>query len=69
MQKLSDIQEARLKLDTDVADQLGRIRNLIIRAEDCRINDMLVGYNCISAHTFRKLFFGVLGTKVSTFIF
>ncbi|XP_048518125.1 Bardet-Biedl syndrome 2 protein homolog, partial [Dendroctonus ponderosae] len=40
MQKLSDIQEARLKLDTDVADQLGRIRNLIIRAEDCRINDI-----------------------------
>ncbi|CAG9764410.1 unnamed protein product [Ceutorhynchus assimilis] len=40
MQKLSDIQEARLKLDTDVADRLGQIRNLIIRAEDSRINDV-----------------------------
>lgn len=40
MQKLSDIQEARLKLDTDVADRLGQIRNLIIRAEDSRVNDM-----------------------------
>jgi len=40
MQKLSDIQEARLRLDTDVADRLSQIRNLIIRAEDSRVNDM-----------------------------
>ncbi|XP_030766651.1 Bardet-Biedl syndrome 2 protein homolog [Sitophilus oryzae] len=40
MQKLSDIQEARLKLDTDVADRLSHIRNLVIRAEDSRINDI-----------------------------
>ncbi|KAF7277987.1 hypothetical protein GWI33_008983 [Rhynchophorus ferrugineus] len=40
MQKLSDIQEARLKLDTDIADRLSQIRNLIIRAEDSRINDI-----------------------------
>ncbi|XP_066249120.1 Bardet-Biedl syndrome 2 protein-like [Euwallacea similis] len=46
MQKLSDIQEARLRLDTDVADRLGQIRSLIVRAEDARVNDVkeMVGH-------------------------
>ncbi|XP_060518353.1 Bardet-Biedl syndrome 2 protein homolog isoform X2 [Cylas formicarius] len=39
MQKLGDIQETRLRLGTDVADKLNTIRNLVIRAEDSRIND------------------------------
>lgn len=40
MEKLTDIQDAQLKLGTDVADRLGQIRNLIIKAEDSRMNDL-----------------------------
>ncbi|KAJ8947860.1 hypothetical protein NQ318_010006 [Aromia moschata] len=39
MEKLNSIEEARLKLGTDVADQLEQIRNLIVMAED-RICDL-----------------------------
>ncbi|KAL1501189.1 hypothetical protein ABEB36_006566 [Hypothenemus hampei] len=46
MQKLSDIQEARLKLDTDVADKFGQIRNLVVAAEDFRINDLTEMLEC-----------------------
>lgn len=40
MENLSEIQNARLRLDTDVADSLGQIRTLIIKAEDSRLNDL-----------------------------
>ncbi|EFA06343.1 Bardet-Biedl syndrome 2 protein homolog [Tribolium castaneum] len=40
MEKLGEIQDARLRLGTDVADRIGLIRGLVIRAEDCRINDI-----------------------------
>ncbi|KAL3287516.1 hypothetical protein HHI36_001985 [Cryptolaemus montrouzieri] len=40
IEKLSDIQDARLRLGTDVADRLGQIRTLIIKAEDARLNDL-----------------------------
>ncbi|KAK9872406.1 hypothetical protein WA026_017865 [Henosepilachna vigintioctopunctata] len=40
IEKLSEIQEARLRLGTDVADRLGQVRSLIIRAEDARLNDI-----------------------------
>jgi hypothetical protein len=40
MEKLTEIQDARLRLGTDVADRLGQIRALVIRAEDSRLNDM-----------------------------
>lgn len=39
MQKLTEIQEAKLQLSTDVADRLMQIRELVIRAEDSRLND------------------------------
>ncbi|XP_045482156.1 Bardet-Biedl syndrome 2 protein-like [Harmonia axyridis] len=38
--KLSEIQEARMRLGTDVADRLGQVRTLVIKAEDARINDV-----------------------------
>ncbi|KAF5291934.1 hypothetical protein FQA39_LY14166 [Lamprigera yunnana] len=38
MAVLSDIQESRLRLGTDIADKLGQIRNLVIKAEDSRVN-------------------------------
>ncbi|XP_017768164.1 PREDICTED: Bardet-Biedl syndrome 2 protein-like [Nicrophorus vespilloides] len=38
MEKLTQIQEARMRLGTDVADRLGQIRGLIVRAEDSRVN-------------------------------
>lgn len=38
MGKLEEIQEARVRLDADVADKLRQIRELVIRVEDCRIN-------------------------------
>lgn len=40
MERLNEIQEARLQLTTDVADKLGQIRELIVRVEDSRINDL-----------------------------
>ncbi|KAK4885882.1 hypothetical protein RN001_002153 [Aquatica leii] len=40
MGTLSDIQESRLRLGTDIADKLGQIRNLVIKAEDSRVNDL-----------------------------
>lgn len=40
MEKLTDIEDARLRLGTDVADRLGQIRSLVVRAEDNRLNDM-----------------------------
>jgi Bardet-Biedl syndrome 2 protein len=40
MEKLTEIQDARLRLGTDVADRLGQIRALVIRAEDSRLNDI-----------------------------
>lgn len=40
MNKLSEIQDARLRLDTDVADRLSQIRTLVIKAEDSRLNDL-----------------------------
>ncbi|CAH0550808.1 unnamed protein product [Brassicogethes aeneus] len=40
MKKLQEIQDARLRLGTDVADRLGQIRTLVIRAEDARLNDL-----------------------------
>lgn len=40
MDKLTEIQEARLQLSTDVADRLRQIRELVVRAEDSRINCM-----------------------------
>ncbi|XP_050293438.1 Bardet-Biedl syndrome 2 protein-like [Anthonomus grandis grandis] len=51
MLTLSEIQEARLKLGTDVADRLAEIRHLIIQAEDSRLNDikgMKMHYNALS---------------------
>lgn len=44
MESLTEIQDARLRLGTDVADRLGQIRGLIIKAEDSRINAMYVSY-------------------------
>ncbi|KAB0804754.1 hypothetical protein PPYR_01724 [Photinus pyralis] len=38
MEVLSEIQDSRLRLGTDIADKLGQIRNLVVRAEDSRIN-------------------------------
>lgn len=40
MEKLTEIQEARMQLSTDVADRLRQIRELVVRAEDSRINCM-----------------------------
>lgn len=40
LEKLNEIQDARLRLGADVADKLGRIRCLIVKAEDSRLNDM-----------------------------
>ncbi|XP_019881742.1 Bardet-Biedl syndrome 2 protein [Aethina tumida] len=40
MEKLQEIQDARLRLGTDIADRLGQIRTLVIRAEDARLNDI-----------------------------
>ncbi|KAJ3649377.1 hypothetical protein Zmor_021125 [Zophobas morio] len=40
MEKLGEIQDARLRLGTDVADRLGQIRAYVIRAEDSRLNDL-----------------------------
>lgn len=40
MERLQEIQDSRLQLSTDVADKLGQIRELIVRAEDARINDL-----------------------------
>lgn len=48
MQKLGQIQEARLQLNTDIADRLGQIRENIVRAEDSRLNDLYV-HNMIPA--------------------
>ncbi|XP_044745857.1 Bardet-Biedl syndrome 2 protein-like [Coccinella septempunctata] len=38
--RLSEIQETRMKLGTDVADRLGQVRTLVIKAEDARINNV-----------------------------
>ncbi|CAG9855973.1 unnamed protein product [Phyllotreta striolata] len=38
--KLNDVQETKLRLETDVADRMSQIRALIIQAEDSRINDI-----------------------------
>lgn len=38
MEKLTEIQEARMQLSTDVADSLRQIRELVVRAEDSRLN-------------------------------
>ncbi|CAH1163467.1 unnamed protein product [Phaedon cochleariae] len=40
MDKLTEIQNARVRLEADIADKLAQIRNLIIKAEDSRINDL-----------------------------
>ncbi|XP_057662822.1 Bardet-Biedl syndrome 2 protein homolog [Diorhabda carinulata] len=40
MGRLQEIQNARLHLETDVADRMSQIRGLIVQAEDCRINDL-----------------------------
>uniref|UniRef100_A0A6P7FNM8 Bardet-Biedl syndrome 2 protein homolog n=1 Tax=Diabrotica virgifera virgifera TaxID=50390 RepID=A0A6P7FNM8_DIAVI len=40
MGKLQDIQNARLRLETDVADRTSQIRALIVQADDCRINNL-----------------------------
>ncbi|KAJ8927775.1 hypothetical protein NQ314_019724 [Rhamnusium bicolor] len=40
MEKLTDIQDAQLRLGTDIADRLGQIRSLVIKAEDSRLNDI-----------------------------
>ncbi|CAH1100216.1 unnamed protein product [Psylliodes chrysocephalus] len=40
MSKLSEIQDTRLRLETDIADRMSQIRSLIIQAEDSRINDL-----------------------------
>lgn len=40
MENLKGIQDARLRLTTDVADRLGQIRGLIVKAEDSRLNAM-----------------------------
>lgn len=40
MENLKNIQDARLRLTTDVADRLGQIRGLIVKAEDSRLNAM-----------------------------
>lgn len=37
MVKLSEIQEAQLRLRTDIADRLGQIRGIVVRVEDSRI--------------------------------
>lgn len=38
MDKLTEIQEAKMQLSTDVADSLRQIRELVVRAEDSRLN-------------------------------
>ncbi|KAK9738481.1 Ciliary BBSome complex subunit 2, N-terminal [Popillia japonica] len=38
--KLTEIQDARIKLGTDIADRLRLVRELVIRAEDSRINNL-----------------------------
>ncbi|KAJ8925470.1 hypothetical protein NQ315_009304 [Exocentrus adspersus] len=40
MEKLTSIQDARIRLSTDVADRLGQIRHFIIKAEDSRLNNI-----------------------------
>lgn len=42
MEKLVEIQNAQVRLGTDVADRMEHIRYLVIKAEDSRINDMYV---------------------------
>lgn len=42
MDKLVEIQEARLQLSSDVADRLRQIRELVVGAEDCRMNSLYV---------------------------
>lgn len=37
MEKLTEIQDARVRLDSDVADKLNQIRALIVKAEDSRL--------------------------------
>lgn len=40
LEKLTSIEEARSRLETDIADKLSQIRYLIIKAEDARIADL-----------------------------
>jgi Bardet-Biedl syndrome 2 protein len=41
LQKVSDLQDVRLRLGAEVADHSGLIRSLVVRAEDARhLDDM-----------------------------
>ncbi|KAG5882214.1 hypothetical protein JTB14_024725 [Gonioctena quinquepunctata] len=40
LNKLTEMQDAGVRLDTDVADKLAQIRTLVIQAEDSRLNDL-----------------------------
>lgn len=44
MEKLAEIQEARMQLSTDVAESLQKIRELVVRAEDSRMNCLYVSW-------------------------